>query len=84
MNPKYILVAAGMCLLACATSYVSQPLTPRQIQCPDMGTCLAAAGEYCPTRKFTMLVQDGSQSGPTVAAWRPSPDGQFHLLITCK
>ena len=83
MNRKH-LVAAGATLLACATSHVSRPQVPRQIQCPDMRTCLATAGEYCPHREFTMLVQDGSQSGPTVDTWRPSPDGQFHLLIHCK
>jgi hypothetical protein len=86
-NRKYIMAvsawAVSACLLAC-TSGITQPRAPRQTQCPDMNTCLMTASEYCADRQFTMAVQEGSRSGPTVAEWRPSRDGQFHLRISCE
>jgi hypothetical protein len=78
-----VIVAVSACLVACAGN-IDHPRVPRQTQCPDMGTCLMTASEYCSHRKFTMAVKDGSQSGPTVAQWRPSHDGQFHLQISCE
>ena len=77
------LTAVSVCLLACSSS-VGAPRAPRQTQCPDMSTCLVTASTYCHHHQFNMTVRDGSQSGPTVAEWRPSDDGQFHLLIACE
>lgn len=70
-------------ILACGSN-INQPKVPRQIQCPDMGTCMMLASQYCGShQEFTMVVQQGSKSGLTVAAWQPSPDGLFHLQISC-
>lgn len=87
MNHKIIMVAS-LCLLACATHtgqhhWSGMGQNDREIKCPDMGTCLMIASESCP-KDFTMQVQQGTQSGLTIWAWKPSSDNQFHLLITCK
>lgn len=77
---------ALLVLTSCAIPTVAGPngLRGYTISCQPMSNCLILASEHCTGPKgFTMNVQEGTQSGPTVDAWQPSSDGYFHLFVSC-
>jgi hypothetical protein len=75
------LLVTALCIACGATT--PQPIGPRSIVCPDIGTCMMEANKGC-RRGFTMVVQDGTRSAKTITAWQPSPDGKFHLAVGCQ
>lgn len=78
-----IVVLVGACSSSKGNVIIKDGISSYDIKCPNIGGCLEQAGNYCPNG-FTLTVHSGTKSASHISQWKPSPDGNLHLLVSCK